>query len=106
MTGVGRAQRGVRGRRGRRGMPKRRPGMKKSPGGTLTSTHVPAMGDAAVPMLMQVDSFSGLCNFRLLCVSLSLLKALPDTQSIMLFVHSENSSTFVTVTIYLYLIPY
>ncbi|KAE8752631.1 hypothetical protein FOCC_FOCC000753 [Frankliniella occidentalis] len=55
---TGRTQRGVRGRRGRRGMPKRRPGMKKSPGGTLLSTHVPAMGDAAVPMLMQVDSFS------------------------------------------------
>lgn len=55
---AGRPQRGVRGRRGRRGMPKRRQGMKKSPGGTLLPTHVPAMGDAAVPMLMQVDSFS------------------------------------------------
>lgn len=59
---VGRTQRGVRGRRGRRGMPKRRPGMKKSPGGTLTAVQVPAMGDAAVPMLMQVDSLSGLSS--------------------------------------------
>lgn len=55
---AGRTQRGVRGRRGRRAMPKRRPGMKKSPGGTLTAAQVPAMGDAAVPMLMQVDSLS------------------------------------------------
>ena len=55
---TGRAQRGVRGRRGRRGMPKRRPGMKKSPGGTLTSAHVPVMNDGTVPMLMQVDSYS------------------------------------------------
>lgn len=70
---VGRTQRGVRGRRGRRAMPKRRPGMKKSPGGTLISTHVPAMGDAAVPMLMQVDSFSGLFHCSLHQKNLALL---------------------------------